>query len=70
MKAGFAVAVIADLVVTIEAQIGHGRLVERGVALFALGFELGVTGDHFPRHQSSLLDGHFLCPGAATEEKT
>lgn len=69
MKAGFTVAVVADLIVTIEAQVGHGRLVEGRVALFALGFELGVAGDHFPWHQRPLLDGHFLCPGAATEEE-
>lgn len=70
MKAGFAVAVVADLVVTIKAQIGHCRLVERRVAVFALGFEFGVTCDQIPRHQRPLLDGHFLSPGAATEEET
>lgn len=70
VKAGFAVAVIADLIVTIEAQVGHGRLVEGRVAFFALSFEFGVTGNHIPRHQRPLLDGHFLCPGAATEKET
>lgn len=50
VEAGFAVAVVANLVVTIKTQIGHGRLVEGRVAFFALGFVLGVACDQIPRH--------------------
>lgn len=68
VKAGFTLAVTADLVVTVQAQSGHGGFVERRVAAFALGLKLGVAGDDITGHQRALLDGHFLRPGTRTEE--
>lgn len=69
VKTLLAVAVRSDLVVTIEAEIGHGRLVERGVAFFALGFEFRMALNHFTRHEQSLLDRRLLRPSGAAYQQ-
>lgn len=68
VEAGFTLAVTANLVVTVQAQSGHGGFVERRVAAFALGLKLGVAGYDITRHQRALFDGHFLRPDTRTEE--
>lgn len=67
VKTGFTVAVRANVVVAVQTQVGHGGFVEGRVALIALGFEFRVAGDHIPRQQCALLDGHFLRPGGPTD---
>lgn len=68
MKACFAVAISANVIVAVEAQIGHGGLVERRVALIAVRLEFRMTLDQVARHKNALFDGHLLSPGSTAKQ--
>jgi len=54
MKAAIGPQVLRHLFMTIEAEATLISLLELGVTFIALRFYLGVTGNHFSRHDQGL----------------